>query len=123
MILTLLTKAVAVQVRILIIYVGESSLQRLLSKLSLHRSWKRGLVLVLVLQVSFHELLKKPLVREWSRGLSGGGNLSLGGRQRGSGSIAAFGGGSWWTYELIFTTWKRVTAGTAMSAWPGHSLV
>ena len=55
-VLTLLTKAVAVQVRILIIKVGESGFQRLLSKLCL--DWSEKQSLILVLQVGFHELLK-----------------------------------------------------------------
>ena len=62
MVLTLLTKAIAVQMRVSIIKVGEPGLQRLLSRLCLDQSGRRGLVLVLVLQVGFYELLKKLFV-------------------------------------------------------------
>ena len=55
-ILTLLTKAVAIQVRISIIEVGEPSLQWLLSKFYL--DWSGRQSLVLVFQVGFHELLE-----------------------------------------------------------------
>ena len=55
-ILTLLTKVVAVQVRIPIIEVEEPGFQRLLSKLCLNWSGRRSLILVL--QVGFHELLE-----------------------------------------------------------------
>ena len=44
---TLLTKALAVQVRIPIIEVGKPGLQRLLSKLCMNWSRKRSLILVL----------------------------------------------------------------------------
>ena len=55
-VLTLLTKAVAVQVRIPIIEVGEPGFQRLLSKLCLN--WSKRRSLILVLQVGFYELLE-----------------------------------------------------------------
>ena len=55
-ILTLLTKAVAVQMTISIIEVRKTGLQRLLSKFCLDRSGRQNLVLVL--QVGFHELLE-----------------------------------------------------------------
>ena len=58
-VLTLLTKAVTVQVRIPIIKVGEPGFQRLLSKLCLYGSG--SLSLILVFQVGFHELLKQPI--------------------------------------------------------------
>ena len=121
MVLTLLTKAIAVQVRVPIIKVGEPGLQRLLLRLCLHRSGRRGLVLVLVLQVGFHELLEKPLVGRRSGSWSGSGSLSPGDSRRRSGSIAVFGGGFGRTfYRLVFSAWRRVTAGTAASAWPDH---
>ena len=60
-VLTLLTKAVAVQVRISIIEVGEPGFQRLLSKFCLDRSGRQSLVLVL--QIGFYELLEQPIGR------------------------------------------------------------
>ena len=121
MVLTLLTKAIAVQVRVPIIKVGEPGLQQLLSRFCLDRSRRRGLVLVLVLQVGFHELLEKPLVGGRSGSWSGSGSLSPGDSRRRSGSIAVFGGGSERaSCGLVFSAWRRVTAVTAASAWPGH---
>ena len=55
-VLTLLTKAVAVQVRIPIIEVGELGFQRFLLKLCLN--WSGRWSLILVLQVGFHKLLE-----------------------------------------------------------------
>ena len=63
-VLTLLTKAVAVQVRIPIIEVGKPGFQRLLSKLCL--DWSGRQSLILVLQVDFHELLEQPIGRSRS---------------------------------------------------------
>ena len=121
MVLILLTKAIAVQVRVPIIKVGEPGLQRLLSRLCLDRSGRRGLVLVLILQVGFHELLKKPLVGGRSGSWSGSESLSPGDSQRRSGSIAVFGGGSKRaSCRLVFSAWRRVTAETMTSAWRGH---
>lgn len=57
-ILALLTKAVVVQVAIFIIEIGESDLQQLFSKLYLNWSGKQSLILVLILQISFHKQLK-----------------------------------------------------------------
>ena len=120
-VLTLLTKTIAVQVRVHIIKVGEPGLQRLLLKFCLDRSGRRGLVLVLVLQVDFHELLEKPLVRGRSGSWSGSGSLSLGDSRRRNGSITVFGGGSGRTScGLVFSAWRRATAGTAASVCPGH---
>ena len=53
-VLTLLTKAVVVQIKISIIEVGEPSLQRLLSKRCLDLSGRQSLILVF--QMDFHEL-------------------------------------------------------------------
>ena len=121
MVLTLLTKAIAVQVRVSIIKVGEPGLQRLLSRLCLDRNRRWGLVLVLVLQVGFHELLEKLFVGGRSGNWSGSGSLSPENSRRRSGSIAVFGGDSGRvSCGLVFFAWRRVTAGTVASAWPGH---
>ena len=69
MVLTLLTKAIAVQVRISIIEFGEPGFQRLLSRFYLDRSGRQSLVLVL--QVGFHELLEQPIGRSCCGSLFG----------------------------------------------------
>ena len=48
-VLILLTKTIAVQVKIAIIKIGEPDLQQLLSKLYLDQSTRRDLVLILIL--------------------------------------------------------------------------
>ena len=117
MVLTLLTKAIAVQVRVPIIKVGEPGLQRLLSRLCLDRRGSWGPVLVLILQVGFYELLEKPLVGRRSRSWSGSGSLSPEDSRRRTGSIVVFDEGSGRTScGLVFSAWRRVTAGTAASA-------
>ena len=121
-VLTLLTKAIAVQVRVPIIKAGKHGLQRLLLRFCLDRRKRRGLVLVVVLQVGFYELLEKPFVRGRSGSWSDSKSLSPENSRRRSGSIAIFVGGSGRTsYGLVFSVWRRrVTAETAASAWPGH---
>ena len=112
MIFTLLAKVLAVHVQFTIIYIWHLSLKKLFALL-----WRLARSLV-GLQISLHKSFEQFI----GRGRSGCRSLR---DSRGmSGSIAAFGGGSWWTScELIFTAWRRVTARTATRAWSGHSLV
>ena len=112
MIFALLAEVVAVYVRFTIVYIRHISLKR-----SFALFWRLARSLVR-LQVSLHELFEQFIVRGRSGSWSPRDSRGM------SGSMAAFGGGSWWTScELIFTAWRRVTARTAASAWPGHSLV
>ena len=64
-VLPLLTKVIAVQVRIPIIEVGEPGLQQLLSKLRLDRNGRQSLILVL--QVGFYELLGQTIGKSCCR--------------------------------------------------------
>ena len=117
-ILTLLIEAIAVHVQVFIIEVGKPSFERLFAR-------TKPVILFQQLDggcISLQKLLAQPFGRTWNWGLS----QSLGSRDRRRKieSITAFGGGSLWTSGgLIFTSWRRVTAGTAASVSSGHSLV
>ena len=112
MIFTLLAEVVAVHMRFTIIYIRHLSFKGLFALL-----WRLARHLVR-LQVSLHESFEQFIGRGRSGSRSPRDSRGM------SGSIAAFGGGSWWTScELIFTAWRRVTARTATRAWSGHSLV
>ena len=95
-VLPLVTKILVVEVRIPIIKVGELCFQRLLLKIYLDWSEKRGLVLVLILvfQARFHELFEKLLIRGQSGSWGEGGSLSPVDSQRRCKNIVVFGGGS-----------------------------
>ena len=112
MIFALLAEVVAVHMQFTIIYIRHLSLEGSFALL-----WRLARSLV-GLQVSLYESFEQFIVKGWS------GSRSPRDSREMSGSMAAFGGGSWWTScELIFTAWRRVTARTATRAWSGHSLV
>ena len=111
-IFTLLAEVVAVHMQFTIIYIQHLSFKGLFALL-----WRLAKFLV-GLQVSLHKSFEQFIGRRQSR------SWSLRDSRGMSGSIIAFGGGSWWTScELIFTAWRRVMVRTATSAWSGHSLV
>ena len=109
-IFTLVAEVVAVHVWFTIIYIRYFSFKGLYAIL-----WKLASSLVR-LQVSLHESFELFIDRERSESRS-----PIDSREM-SGSIATFGGGSWWNF-FIFIARKRVMAKTTASAWSGHSLV
>ena len=110
MIFALLAKVVAVHVQFTIRYIRHHSLKK-----SFALFWRLARSLV-GLQVSLHESFEQFIGRGRSGSRSPRDSRGM------SGSIAAFGGGSWET-PFIFTARRRVTGRTTASAWPSYSLV